>query len=60
MVVSSASIRGGRGGTVQEHSWPKQLVCGDNRGITPVGFAHLRSGIDGHGLSEGISVAEGK
>lgn len=26
----------------------------------PVGFAHLRSGVDGHGLCEGISVAEGK
>lgn len=55
MVVSSASIRGGRGGSgaVQDLGWPKQLV-------SPCGLAHLRSGIDGHGLSEGVSVAEGK
>lgn len=55
MVVSSASSRRGRGG-----SGAVQELAGQTSLSHPVGFAHLRSGIDGHGLSEGISVAEGK
>lgn len=55
MVVSFASIRGGRGGSGQVRN-----VAGQSSLSHPVGFAHLRRGIDGHGLSEGTSVAEGK
>lgn len=54
-MVSSASIRGGRGGCGQFRN-----VSGQSSLSHPVGFDISGVELDGHGLSEGISVAEGK